>query len=139
MKNDGKLLETKIQQALVTFTQHHPGFKHRFYDTKSAGNYLPAQPGDFFLLIPNRCLLIEAKSTTVGASILKLAWANKQQLAKHKLWHRAGHPSWYAHLDVKEKILSWYKGEDILKRQAKPIWSGGLNQIEDSLNIITAI
>ncbi len=37
-------------------------FSHRFYDTKSAGNFLPSQPSDFLLLTP-KPVLIECKET----------------------------------------------------------------------------
>lgn len=134
MKNDGKKLEKELSKALKEYCQGNHAYIHRFYDTRSAsGNFLPAQPGDFLLLVPNFALLIECKSTQTGETLLSLAKKNKAQLAKHKLWLRSGHPAVYLHLDERCDVLEWHDSSRVLAGENSPVLFGRLTDIGFSL------
>lgn len=95
--NDGTVLETLVQQALTALCAMRPAFWHRFYDTKSARGFLPAQPGDFMLIWQGKAYLIECKSSDKD-NCVPMAWRTPEQIGKHKLWLRAGGYSLYVHL-----------------------------------------
>lgn len=140
MANDGTYLQDKLQEVLKTFTEYNRGFFYRFYDTKSTqGGFLPAQPGDFFLLVPAAGILIECKSTEVGTPLTTLAHhgkVGKRQIAKHRMWHRAGHPSLYLYYNFKTKIFEWHKGESVVAKKTEPIWRGLADNLLNSISIV---
>lgn len=122
---------------MKNYTTHHKGFGHRFPDTKSArGNFIQSQPGDFFLLVPGGSLLIECKSTIAHASLLALAWhgvVGKRQIAKHRLWQRAGHPSLYLYGDLVNKTFEWHTGDKVISKQHAPLLFGCFKDLEASI------
>lgn len=138
--NDGTKIQDKLQEALKDYSQNNKGFYYRFYDTKSArGATLPAQPGDFFLLIPGQCLLIECKSSEVSTSVTTLAHkgpVGKRQIAKHKLWNRAGHTSLYCYLDLKTGIVEWHSGTNIINKINHPILVTPLRLLTGSIPLL---
>jgi hypothetical protein len=135
--NDGDYLQAKLYSALADYVRYQPGFKYRFYDTKSTrGSFLPAQPGDFFLLVPEACFLIECKSSVAGVSLLSMAFkgaVGKNQIAKHRMWHRAGHPSLYLYLDLASNRIEWHTGVNVVNKKNQPVWTGQLSDLSDSL------
>jgi len=138
MRNDGTSLQDKLQKALKEYCETSPAYWHRFPDTKSAGrgNYLKAQPGDYMLLVPGPCLLIECKSTMVGTGIISMAFhggTGKNQIAKHRLWHRAGHPTLYLWGDLANKEVQWHSGRAVVKKISKPLVIGGLDNLLGTL------
>lgn len=135
--NDGTYAQDKLQAALKAYCQAHKGFYHRFPDTKSAGmfTFLKPQPADYLFVFPGCSLLIECKSTKVGERIVTMAHhgeVGKRQVAKHKLWHRAGHPSLYLLYDYTLERFKFYDGRDVAwKRLALfPIVDGSIAQLE---------
>lgn len=85
-------LEASIQAWLKDAQRTTKLAYHRFYDTKSAGNAMPAQPADFFLVVGGAPLLIEAKYSAVHES-LRSCFSNSvkgHQLASARIWSRAG-------------------------------------------------
>jgi hypothetical protein len=66
----------------------------RFYDTKSAGSYLPSQPGDHLVLWQGRTFLIEEKLSTVHRSLASTGalrdLMGNEQAAHQILWERSG-------------------------------------------------
>lgn len=84
--------EQDIQNYLQKREAEEPMTYHRFYDTASAGDFLPAQPGDFLILSRGHAILLEAKHSTVHAS-LKSCFASHvkdNQIGFHRIWQRAG-------------------------------------------------
>ena len=138
--NNGEILQDKLQRTLSQFTSKNKGFDYRFYDTKTArSGFVPAQPGDFMLLIPNNAVLIECKSTKVGTKLLTMAHkgnVGKLQIAKHRMWHRAGHPSLYLHLDLKTDAIEWHSGKNVVNKIYAPLFTGNSKQVDSSLKTI---
>jgi len=134
--NDGTYLQDKLQAALKPYSEMRKAFWHRFPDTKSAGGFrfLSPQPSDYLFVAPGVALLIECKSTRVGADIITLAHhgdVGKRQIAKHKLWHRAGHPSLYLYGDLSIDVFHFYDGRDVVSknRSAKPVLIGAISSL----------
>ena len=145
--NDGIYLQEKLASILKAYKEYNPAFDHRFSDTKSArGNYIKSQPGDFMLLVPFGALLIECKSTVTGIGLLTLAHhgiVGKRQIAKHRLWQRAGHPSLYLYADLskgKDKaVYEWHDGRYVIDKSYEPVLGGPLYDLSGSLKIVLHI
>jgi hypothetical protein len=86
-------LEDEVERRLKRLMTHFELMYLRLYDTKSAGNYLPAQPSDFVIWVPGRpSIFLEAKYSGVAES-LRSVFANAvsdQQMASARLAERAG-------------------------------------------------
>lgn len=111
-QNDGKYLEERWQEALQEFATGNPSYTLRLYDAHAARGMLPAQPGDFIWTMPGAAVLVECKSTEKGEPLKKLL--DKQQIAKHRLWHRAGHPSLFVYGDLTTMESHLYDGRDVV-------------------------
>jgi len=139
--NDGSYLQDKLADAMKAYTMDNKGYSHRFPDTKAArGNFLQSQPGDFFLLVPAGSILIECKSTVSNATLLSLAWhgeVGKRQIAKHKLWQRAGHPSLYLFGNMTEgknkATFEWHLGKNVINKTYTPVVTGSMKEISSSI------
>lgn len=141
--NNGEYLQDRLYEAMAEFVKHNKAFRYRFYDTKSTrGSFLPAQPGDFFLLVPGCCFLIECKSSEVGTGLIQLAHkgaVGKNQIAKHKQWYRADHKSFYLYLNIKTGDVSWHSGENVINKVDQPIWKGKPSDLLASLHFIVTL
>ena len=85
-------LEQAIHEELVKAQMNLPLACHRYYDTKSAGNIIPKQPGDFQTCVRGVTVLVEAKFSSVHKS-LRSCFAGSvpgHQLASARIWTRAG-------------------------------------------------
>jgi hypothetical protein len=139
--NDGSYLQDKLAKVLKDYSANHKGLMHRFPDTKSAGgNFLQAQPGDFFFLVPQGSILIECKSTVANATLLSLAWhgkVGKNQIAKHRLWQRSGHPSLYLFGNLTEgerkATFEWHHGINVINKKYSPLSSGRIPELGGSI------
>lgn len=136
MANDGKLLEGKLQTALQDFMTNKPSFYYRFYDTQSAGNYLPAQPGDFLWLIPGvPAILVEAKSTEAHATLKKLV--KPEQRGKHRLWIRSKHLAAFVYADLVKDKMQWITSPSFFNdKKPLPLWEGSLDDASKMLEHI---
>lgn len=145
--NDGKILEGKVRDALVAYVESSPALFHRFYDTTCAGSYLPAQPGDFMLLVPARAdasaaaILLECKSTDAGCALMGMLTGDvaKRQIAKHRLWHRAGHPSLYIWLDLGTNEVEIYCGRQVVAEfldKTKGVWPAVAGDVSNLLGLL---
>jgi hypothetical protein len=115
----GKWFEGKIQDALKETESERKSTFHRYPDTRAARNILPAQPGDFLLAIDGLAILIEAKCSAKYGSLssgFSSLWS-KDQAAFHRMWHRAGLPSWvmFCHYDT-GRVDIWDGGSIALAR-----------------------
>ncbi len=90
----GHDFQDAVQGVLSELPETTPTFFHRLYDSRSAGGYLPSQPGDFICLHKGRAVLIEAKSSGELESLAEgRGFTNlfdSFQVVKMRLWTRAG-------------------------------------------------
>lgn len=143
-RNDGKVLEKALQDALADYQKRHRAKWHRFYDTHSARSILPQQPGDFMLLVPGASILIEAKSTDDGTPLLDMIRSSKSgrtQIAEHRIWHRAGHPSVYIWGDLRTKEALVYDGPQVVaaylnRAQVAPVLEGVIGGVMTLLDAL---
>ena len=85
-------LEAEVEKHLKEHQRLSKLAYHRFFDSKSAGSLLPAQPADFLVTYHGATLLIEAKFSGVHDS-LRAAFSGAvkaHQLASARIWTRAG-------------------------------------------------
>ncbi|RKX63278.1 MAG: hypothetical protein DRP42_07805 [Tenericutes bacterium] len=90
----GHEFQDLVQKHLLEHMRKAKSYTMRLYDTKSAGNYLPSQPGDFISIFNGLPILVEAKSSGKVSSLSEnraaLQLFDNEQLAKSRLWIRAG-------------------------------------------------
>jgi penicillin-binding protein-related factor A (putative recombinase) len=136
-ENDGKALEGKLSKALKTFEAKTKAFHYRIPDTSAARKgILPPAVGDYILLIPGKAVLIECKSTVTGIPLLTLAHKNKVQIAHHRQWHRAGHPSLYLWYDIEVDKIEYHTGELVVQKVHYPLFTGKGREIQPALKEI---
>lgn len=91
---------------------------HRLYDTRSAGAYLPSQPGDFITVCEGVPSLIEVKSSDkypslAGARSPVTQLFDTEQVAKMRLWIRAGARAVVVFEDQKTREIEVWRGDHI--------------------------
>ena len=91
----GHEFQDLVQKNLLDHMRKAKSYTMRLYDTKSAGNFLPSQPGDFISIYQGLPILVEAKSSSKVSSLSQSRAAltslfDNEQLAKGRLWVRAG-------------------------------------------------
>lgn len=92
-----KVFEDRTHEYLKKRAETAPLVVHRFYDTRSAGDFLPSQPGDFLVIYRGVPILLELKSSDKHAS-LRACFSNNVssgQLAQHRIWSRAEVATWF--------------------------------------------
>jgi hypothetical protein len=93
---DWVALEDEVESVLKALQRLHPVAYLRLYDSKSAGNLIPAQPSDFIAshkgTSGTKLLFIEAKFSEVHESLYSCFSNNvgAGQLASARIWTRAG-------------------------------------------------
>jgi hypothetical protein len=91
--NTGKDTEGIVRDSLLMMQEKKKAVFIRLYDTTSAGNFLPGQPGDFVLHAGGRGCLLEVKSSIKYASLLDTTLRNVfslEQIKGARLWSRSG-------------------------------------------------
>lgn len=93
----GKRFEREVHTALKELEQTRSLLVHRFYDTYSAGDYLPAQPGDFLIIYKGIPILLELKGSCIHESLRACfsSAVTPNQIGSHILWNRAKASCWF--------------------------------------------
>lgn len=108
----GKDFEEEFRLYLKQLMERYPVASARFYDTHSAGTYLPDQPCDTIACIRGQTHLFELKSSEVHASLcagLSKLLANHQ--ASHlRLWARAGASTHIVFWQQKTGVIELWDG-----------------------------
>ena len=90
----GAYFENKVGAALakIKLETNQGVFFQRFYDTKSAGTFLPEQPADFLAAGPTGAYLVECKASFWKESLAACLSnaVSGGQAANAKLWCRSG-------------------------------------------------
>lgn len=90
-------LEDAVEKYLKERIKKDNLFYQRFFDTKSAGNFLPPQPSDFLVVRTGRAFYIETKFSEVHDSLIS-CFSNAvsgNQTASARLVTRAGASYWF--------------------------------------------
>lgn len=121
----GKDFEQKVQDCLKSFERKRRTVTLRLYDTRSAGTYLPAQPGDFVCVSYGRAILIEAKSSEKHSSLAGkraplTSLFDAEQIAKMRLWRRAGANVWVIFQSQETKRIQVWKGHEVAEAYVTP-------------------
>jgi hypothetical protein len=117
----GAEFEGLTQAALEELKCKGPLTYVRLYDTKSArGKFLPPQPGDFIVASPNGGHLVECKASKEHQSLRSCLSSNveEHQAAAHRLWARAGQPSWFLFHPVMSSELELWPGKIVGEARA---------------------
>ena len=114
----GYWFEDKVRDILKEIQSSTPSAYHRFTDSKAARNMVAAQPGDHMLLIPGKAVLIEEKASTKHHSFKScLTMIENRQIAFHRIWHRAGHPSLVIFHSVESEQIEIWDGKLVAKHR----------------------
>lgn len=117
----GKDFEEETRLALKEITRHHKAMFHRFYDTRSAGTYLPNQPGDFLFMFLGKVYLIECKSSekhpTLSAALSSVM--EQRQAPIPLLWMRAGAGTLVLFLDQTNNEVELWDGSLVYRTRAQ--------------------
>lgn len=140
-----KWFQNKVGSDLKDLMKTEPIRPFPFPDTFAArGKYLPAQPGDFAVVVPGGCVLIEVKTSEehhgFASGLSKLM--DKRQAAEHRLWHRTGNPSLVVfYSSLSERVEIWdgdyvanvrAGGATLGVKQGSPIFCD-VNELKDHL------
>ncbi len=110
----GKDFEAAVQAALVSMQAVIANKTRalRLFDTHSAGNFLPEQPGDFMVACPAGAVIVEAKSSTIHNSLKGCLSANMDfgQASQLQLWTMSGHPALVVFLDHQAQRVEFWEG-----------------------------
>lgn len=108
-------LEQVIQEALVKVSETRKAMWGRFYDTKSAGNTLPNQPSDFWLVYRGRAVFIEVKFSEVADSLANVfsKAVSDNQIASSRLAYRAGGSYWVVFYSAQSKQYEVWPGQHL--------------------------
>lgn len=111
----GKEFEENFRLWLKQAVCHHRVAFVRLYDTRSAGSFLPDQPGDFLASINGRSHLFELKSSEKFPS-LQAGGAMRQlitdaQAANARIWSRSGAQSHFIYWGQHSNIFEVWDGE----------------------------
>lgn len=143
----GLEFQDHVQRLLTSFENRYPTTTQRLYDTRSAGNYLPSQPGDFITLWKPTTFLIEAKATTKYRSFSEnravlTSLVDIEQAAKMWMWDRAGAITLYVVKFSETSVVEFWDGADVYEALSEPrrrlqekdrLWAGSHTVLKDAL------
>lgn len=108
----GKEFELDFQAVLKSLHQRCKANYYRFYDTHSAGAFMPKQPADYFLGFQGAMHFLELKSSlehqTLSSGLSDLM--TKDQAASLRLWYRAGACVHVLFLSQADGAVEWWDG-----------------------------
>lgn len=120
----GKSIESEFQLMLNTFSQKTPLSYERLYDTHSAGSYLPPMPSDFIVGYDSVTHFIELKSSASFSSLMDGGalrnLVKDAQVAKMRMWVRAGCPCWFVFVSQKSGTVEWWNGRKVIQAYLTP-------------------
>ena len=120
-----KEFEDDVRLVLDGYIRRNPTAYLRLYDTRSAGNFLPSQPGDFVAVLEGKATLIECKAsekhdTMVGNRTLLTKNFSDGQVAYMRVWHRAGANTIVLFLSANFDIIEVWSGNHLAETYVTP-------------------
>ena len=144
-KDIGTRFEDDTQECLTKFKRMQLLNFVRLYDTKSARNFLPAQPGDF-IVASGRAHLLECKSSekyrTLAEGQCLEDNVSAVQAAEHRLWAKAGNPCWFIFYSQPAGQVELWRGDVVGLAYAKkqtlgePEVAVGINMLSELLQVM---
>jgi hypothetical protein len=121
----GHEFQDYVQGILEGFHNKYRTITQRLYDTKSAGAFLPSQPGDFFTVWEGIPYMVEAKCSvkhnSLAASRAALtSLVDGKQGAKMRVWHRAGCKGLYIVKSMETGCIEVWDGNQVAIALATP-------------------
>lgn len=121
----GKGFEETFRQVLKGMVNTHPLAFVRLYDTRSAGAFLPEQPGDFLLTYDKVNFLVECKSSKRYSSLSQgrqplTSLFSDGQIASMYVWQRAGSRPLILFLPAEGEEVEFWRGEDVYEAYHTP-------------------
>ena len=118
IKEVAKDFEEETRLVLEKYIRQNPTTYIRLYDTRSAGSYMPNQPGDFVAVLSGKANLIECKVSEVETTLVKhrnLVTKNfsDPQIAHMRVWHRAGANCIVLFMNPDEGVIELWDGHYI--------------------------
>lgn len=113
----GYELEDELKAIFKELQETNPIFWHQFPDTKSARNFIAAQPSDFLVGSPFAPMaLVEAKASEMKPSLAACAKAaiRPSQIGMHMKWHRAGYPSLFIFYCQADNVVELWEGSYVV-------------------------
>lgn len=97
----------------------------RLYDTRSAGSYLPEQPGDFIVSLNGKPFLLELKTSlkfgSLGSKRAALTeLVSDNQVAAARIWSRAGAIPLFLFKEGGSSDIEIWRGEDVAEAYLTP-------------------
>lgn len=121
----GKELEDDCIKCFKALLKSNPFYYDRIYDTKSARQYIPVRPGDFYIGYNGKAAILECKASSVHASLKNglSALVDSGQVAKMRLWIRSGNKGFYLFRSELSQIVEIWDGADVVeaRNNGKPI------------------
>jgi hypothetical protein len=116
--NDGTEFEDHVATRLLAWQTHAPAFFHRYTDTKASRNFVQPAPADFLFALEGAGVFnIECKSS-LQKSLAK-AWKDdphhRVQIAKHRMWLRAGQKSLFLFWQIGSNKVQVHKGDKVVE------------------------
>ena len=133
----GKYFEDKIvTPVLVTMASKYLMYVNKMKDSYTSGQITTTAPADYMVNYSRTPYLIECKASTVHYSLRScLADAvSNQQVAHHRLWHRALSPSLFLFYSDQTALIEIWDGEDVVHFRdiGKPINVDPLHLIDQT-------
>lgn len=125
-----KILEDEILRELKIVQSKQNALVKRHYDTKSAGNLIPAQEADFSLLYEGKFCFIEAKYSNKFKSLRSCFSKNVStfQTASAELTYRAGGKYYFVFYSFYTKEFEVWPGDYCAYARKKGAFLSMLNR-----------
>ena len=137
-----KKFENDVHAYLKEAAKTLPLVVHRFYDSRSAGDMLPNQPGDFLIVHHGAATLLELKSSETHNS-LRSCFSNAvpaAQIGQHIIWGRAGAKAWFLFLGADGRFESWPSSAcQEARSTGQPLKNGTQRTFTKQADMLTAI
>ncbi len=136
-KDIGRWFEDQCSVPLITLCTKRGRMFYKFPDTRSSRGLIPAQPGEFMILIGGKAILIECKASAKHKTFRSCmsGMVRDSQYGWHKRWQLSGNPSVFLFYSEVVNAIEVWDGETILlaRKNKKPLAK------EDYLEIYSTI
>jgi len=134
-KDIGKWFEDQCSYIFKKMCSKRGRMFYSFPDSRSSRGLIPAQPGEYMLLIGFGAGLIELKASLKHKSFRSCmsSMVRDSQYGWHKRWHLSNNPSVFVFYSEKENIIELWDGRDIVHARSigKPLVKDNVIKVFD--------